>query len=109
MGTLHDRKYDAEESAIMNALLQNANGKLFEEGHKRLGALLGYAANNSTEEAAPDPWWAADDDFCFVFEDHAEGKSETIFSVTKARQAASHPSGFRPISLICLWRKLFLS
>jgi hypothetical protein len=91
MGTIHDRKYDAEESAIMNALLQNTDGKLFEEGHRRLGILLGYAAHNSNEEAAPDPWWAADDAFCFVFEDHAEGKPETVFSVTKARQAASHP------------------
>jgi len=94
MGTLHDRKYDAEEKAILTLLLQNADGTDFENGHERLGNLLGYAADNSTDEGAPDPWWIVDD-LCFVFEDHAEGKSETIFSVTKARQAASHAEWIR--------------
>jgi RAD3-like DEAD/DEAH box helicase len=95
MGTIHDRKYDAEESIILKLLLQNDNGKAFEGGHKRLGDLLGYSAGNSSEEAAPDPWWSADDSFCLVFEDHAEGKPETVYSVTKARQAASHPDWIR--------------
>ena len=95
MGTIHDRKYDAEECAILDRLLQSENGKEFEDGHKRLGNLLGYSAANSSEDAAPDPWWIADDSFCMVFEDHAEGKPETIFSATKARQAASHPEWIR--------------
>jgi hypothetical protein len=94
MGTLHDRKYDAEEKAILTLLLQNSDGKAFEEGHKRLGDLLGYVTDNSSEDGAPDPWWIADD-LCLVFEDHAEGKPETIFSVKKARQAASHPQWIR--------------
>jgi len=95
MGTVHDRKYDAEESAILAGLLQDLDGKLFERGHKRLGDFLGYSAGSSAEEAAPDPWWIADDSFCFVFEDHAEGKPDTIFSVAKARQAALHPEWIR--------------
>jgi hypothetical protein len=95
MGTIHDRKYDAEETAILNLLLQNSSGKAFEGGHKRLGDLLGYSAGNSSEEAAPDPWWTPDDSFCLVFEDHAGGDPETIYSVTKARQAASHPEWIR--------------
>ncbi len=95
MGTVHDRKYDAEESAILGLLLQNSDGKAFERGHKRLGDFLGYLAGNSSEEAAPDPWWIADDSLCLVFEDHAEGKPETVFSVTKARQAALHPQWLR--------------
>jgi hypothetical protein len=95
MGTIHDRKYDAEETAILGYLLQNTDGKAFELGHKRLGEFLGYTADSSKEEAAPDPWWIADDSLCLVFEDHAEGKPETIFSVTKARQAALHPQWIR--------------
>ncbi|MBN9662256.1 MAG: DEAD/DEAH box helicase [Acidobacteria bacterium] len=95
MGTVHDRKYDAEESAILGLLLQNSDGKAFEHGHKRLGDFLGYSAGNSSEEAAPDPWWIADDSLCLVFEDHAEGKPETVFSVAKARQAALHPQWLR--------------
>lgn len=90
MGTIHDRKYDAEEHAILDALLQNDDGLIFENGHERLGRLLGYDVGNSTEDGAPDPWWIADDSLCFVFEDHSAGKPDTIFSITKARQAASH-------------------
>jgi hypothetical protein len=95
MGTIHDRKYDAEENAILTAILQDSDGKQFEEGHRRLGAILGFSAGNSSEDAAPDPWWIADDSFCFVFEDHSEAKTDTVFSVRKARQAASHPEWIR--------------
>ena len=95
MGTIHDRKYDAEESTILSLLLQNSDGKAFEVGHKKLGDFLGYSAGSSSEDAAPDPWWIADDSLCLVFEDHAEGKPETVYSVTKARQAASHPEWIR--------------
>jgi hypothetical protein len=91
MGTIHDRKFDAEEASILNSILQDDDGTRFEDGHKRLGSLLGFSAGNSSEDAAPDPWWIADDSFCLVFEDHAAGKSETVLSATKARQAASHP------------------
>lgn len=91
MGTIHDRKFDAEEAAILNAILQDDNGTLFEDGHKRLGTLLGFSAGNSSDDAAPDPWWIADDSFCIVSEDHAGAKADTVLSATKARQAASHP------------------
>jgi DEAD/DEAH box helicase len=95
MGTIHDRKYDAEENAILTSILQDSDGIAFEEGHRRLGTVLGFFAGNSSEDAAPDPWWIADDSFCFVFEDHGEGKPDTVFSVRKARQAASHPEWIR--------------
>jgi hypothetical protein len=95
MGTIHDRKYDAEEHAILGLILQDSDGTAFEEGHRRLGTMLGFSAGRSFDDAAPDPWWAADDSFCFVFEDHAEGKPDAIFPVRKARQAASHPEWIR--------------
>lgn len=91
MGTIHDRKFDAEEAAILNAILQDDDGTLFEDGHKRLGTLLGFSSENSSDDAAPDPLWIADDSFCVVCEDHAGAKANTVLSATKARQAASHP------------------
>jgi Helicase C-terminal domain len=94
IGTIHDGKFDVEETAILTALLQTADGKAFEAGHVRLGRLLGYEADNSDDDAAPDPWWIADDTV-FVFEDHAEAGGNTVFSATKARQAASHPDWVR--------------
>lgn len=94
LGTIHDRKYDAEERAILDAILQTDDGLVFEGGHERLGKMLGFIAGNSTDEAAPDPWWIADD-IVFVFEDHAEANSGTVFPAKKARQAASHPDWLR--------------
>jgi tetratricopeptide (TPR) repeat protein len=95
LGTVHDRKFDHEEHEILSAILQDTDGVRFEEGHKRLGQLLGYDAGNSSADAAPDPWWIADDTICLVFEDHAEGKKDTVFPPRKARQAASHPDWLR--------------
>lgn len=93
-GTIHDRKFDAEERAILDALLQTEDGTAFEVGHERLGRMLGFTAGNSDDDAAPDPWWISDDTV-FVFEDHAEGKPGTVFPARKARQAASHPDWLR--------------
>lgn len=95
MGTSHNRKYDSEENAILKAILQGDDGRLFENGHERLGRLLGYYAGNSNDEAAPDPWWVADDSLCFVFEDHSESKPSTVFSVRKSRQASTHSDWIR--------------
>ncbi len=94
LGTTHDRRFDTEEREILTALLQPADGKAFEAGQVRLGNLLGYEADNSHSDAAPDPWWIADD-MIFVFEDHSEAEEATVLSPTKARQAASHPNWVR--------------
>jgi hypothetical protein len=95
LGTTHDRKYDAEEARILEFLLQDGDGKLFEQGHERLGRMLGFEAGNSEDDGAPDPWWIVDADLCFVFEDYAEAKSGAVLGATKARQAASHPNWIR--------------
>jgi hypothetical protein len=95
LGTTHDRRYDAEEASILDKILQDKDGHLFESGHEQLGRLLGFQAGNSNDEGAPDPWWMVDESLCLVFEDHAEAKSATRLSVNKARQAASHPNWIR--------------
>ncbi len=101
LGMMHDRKYDAEERFILGAILQTDDGKLFEQGRERLGKMLGYETGHSSDDAAPDPWWVADDETCFVFEDNAEGDRDTVFSATKARQAASHPAWIRENAGLC--------
>ena len=46
---------------------------------KAAGQFLGVG-RNSSEDAAPDPWWIADDSFVSSVEDHAGGKPVTVFS-----------------------------
>jgi len=92
LGTTHDRRYNEFEAEIRRAIEQSDDGKAFEHGHANLGKLLGYETGNSEDDGAPDPWWIADGSRCFVFEDFTEAKVESLLSVTKARQAASHPA-----------------
>ena len=95
LGTVHNRKYDDEEAAILRSILQDDDAMAFEQGHECLGRLLGYEAGRSQDDASPDCWWIVDDEMVLVFEDHAGGKVETVFGATKARQAASHPEWIR--------------
>lgn len=95
LGTVHNRKYDKVEKEILDAILQNTDGKLFEKGQEKLGWLLGYDAGNEETDASPDPWWIADGTLCFVFEDTAEALPKTVISPTRARQVSSHPNWIR--------------
>jgi hypothetical protein len=94
LGTLTDYKYDKSEAEIRKKLEQN-DAAAFEEGHAKLGLLLGYDAGNKNVTASPDPWWLANGSLCLIFEDHSDGKPETILSVDKARQACTHPNWVR--------------
>lgn len=95
LGMTHDAKYSAFEGEILRDILQTADGKKFENGHEKLGRMLGYDAHNGDDDAAPDPWWIANERFCVVFEDYAEAKPETPLPARKARQAAGHPNWIR--------------
>ncbi|MBW4639336.1 MAG: DEAD/DEAH box helicase family protein [Gloeocapsa sp. UFS-A4-WI-NPMV-4B04] len=92
LGTINDNKFDTEEKTIIDNLskVKEDESKVFENGHERLGRLLGYQADNSEDNAAPDPWWIASDDFCIVFEDHSVNSQKTPLGANKVRQAASH-------------------
>ncbi|MBW4494684.1 MAG: DEAD/DEAH box helicase [Oscillatoria princeps RMCB-10] len=94
LGTVNDRKFEAEVKRILENLskVTEADSKKFEDGHERLGRLLGYTAANSEADAAPDPWWIAGDDFCIVFEDHSSNSQGTPLGANKVRQVASHPN-----------------
>lgn len=94
LGTLTDYKYDKFEAEVRKKLEQN-DASAFEDGHAKLGQLLGYDAGNKNVTASPDPWWLANGSLCFIFEDHSDGKPETVLSVDKARQACTHPNWVR--------------
>ncbi|QPC42741.1 DEAD/DEAH box helicase [Kaustia mangrovi] len=87
LGTASEHKFEKRVKAILDNL---ADPKTFEEGQRQLGDLLGFVTGNGKGDAAPDPWWLGSA-MGIVFEDHADGKASTVFSATKAKQAATHP------------------
>lgn len=89
MGTQHEAKFAYREKSIQEGLASNESN-LFENALVMLGTLLGFDAGNEETDAAPDPWWIADD-YCLVFEAHSDGKPESSLGANKARQASSHP------------------
>jgi hypothetical protein len=91
LGTLKDQKFESEVAMIRERINQN-QASLFEEGHKKLGEHLGFSAFNSSDSAAPDPWWIVNSSLCIVFEDHSEALETSTLDVKKARQAFSHPN-----------------
>lgn len=94
LGTLKDQKFEAEVVKIRDLISKN-DASSFEEGHTKLGEHLGYSAFNSSESAAPDPWWIVNSSLCIVFEDHSEALDTSTLDVKKARQAFSHPNWIR--------------
>ena len=72
---LFDRKSFALPSKfekVVKNIIDGINSKdsnSFEEGHRLLGEILGFKAENSKGDATPDPWWISGDSLCIVFED----------------------------------------
>lgn len=93
-GVANNFKFDEAESRILNGL-NSEDPVVFEGAHKELGRLLGYDADKVETDASPDPWWKADETFCFVFEDHSGAKSTGMIDAKKARQAATHDNWIR--------------
>lgn len=88
-GTNNNIKFERRVSKILS-LLNDDNGKKFEDGHKLLGELLGYTSQNSTEDSAPDPWWIINDKICIVSEDKIYESVDKPIPTSHVRQAASH-------------------
>lgn len=89
LGITREAPFTEKLTAIRNGIASN-EAKRFETARKELGELLGFRADSSTEQGAPDPWWISGEALCIVFEDHSNGKPGNALSVEKARQAASH-------------------
>lgn len=93
LGTTYQRKYTERENEIISGL-SSSNAYTFENAHKLLGIMLGFNSDNKETDGAPDPWWI-NSNICLVFEDHSSADINSAISITKARQAASHPSWMR--------------
>lgn len=91
LGTVNERKYANYEKQILEGVFGEKN---FENSQKNLGELLGFSCGKKESDGSPDPWWISGN-ICFVFEDHAGAKEESILDATKARQASSHPAWMR--------------
>ncbi|WP_417446123.1 DEAD/DEAH box helicase [Kangiella sp.] len=87
LGLSTNKKFLNHISKIRDGLEE---ASLFEESHRLIGELLGFNARKIEVNGSPDPWWQLENGF-IVFEDHANAKNEKL-SVTKARQAATHPN-----------------
>ncbi|SWN03030.1 DEAD/DEAH box helicase [Klebsiella pneumoniae] len=90
LGATHDRDFAKLERSILSGLLRP---ETFENAQKELGTLLGFNSGKIESEGSPDPWWIAESQ-CIVFEDYVNTTDGTL-SVTKARQATSHPDWMR--------------
>lgn len=100
LGTLTHYKYTRFESDIRQKLEQN-EARDFEDGHAKLGELLGYSTGNRNDTATPDPWWLTNESLCFIFEDHSDAKQPYgQLSVDKARQVCTHPNWVRDNLLV---------
>ncbi|KYC35735.1 hypothetical protein WA1_08000 [Scytonema hofmannii PCC 7110] len=105
-GNYNDQKFEAQVKGILDNLQRvkdtQKDSKAFENGHERLGRLLGYQAGNSNGDADPDPWWIAYDDFCIVFEDHSTDNHGNPLGANKVKQATLHPNWIKQnISSLC--------
>jgi hypothetical protein len=92
MGTTSDRRFDKRVKEILTGLADQTDGKRFERAHKDLGLLLGYNSDNTEEDAGPDPWWIAGNDFCIAAEDYTETDGSKPIPVHKVRQVNDHPT-----------------
>ncbi|WP_288442176.1 DEAD/DEAH box helicase [uncultured Pseudomonas sp.] len=90
LGPTHDRDFAKLEQSILQGLRHH---ETFERAQKDLGSLLGFNAGKVESEGSPDPWWISGGR-CIVFEDYVNTVDGTL-SVTKARQATSHPDWMR--------------
>lgn len=62
----------------------------FEPAQEKLGQLLGFTAENSTQQGAPDPWWFIGQTGV-VFEDYTDTKDNAVIPKNKVLQAKAHP------------------
>lgn len=92
-GTSNSKKVEGYFSAIRTGL-SSAQSAPFEAAQVKLGALLGFIADNSEEQGAPDPWWVSGKRG-IVFEDYTATGDNPVISKSKVIQAAGHPNTLR--------------
>lgn len=93
-GLMNNDKFERQSDRIWSKLSRDDSDS-FEDGHKKLGELLGFDSGNMESDGAPDPWWVVNSDLVFVFEDYTETDSDQSVHTNKARQAGGHPNWIR--------------
>ena len=91
LGTVHNRDFEKRMKDILDGL-QQTDAVLFENAQVSLGCLLGFTAEKSSKDSAPDPWWVLTETEGIVFEDYTDCKVDAVISTEKVRQAVSHPA-----------------
>lgn len=86
LGVANNFHFNREAQQVLEGLSDLTK---FETAQVKLGELLGFISDNSSDSAAPDPWWAVKDKG-IVFEDYAEAQTTSVLSPTKAKQALGH-------------------
>lgn len=81
--------FEAKVDSILKGL-HSMDGYKFEQAHLELGTILGYDANNSESEAAPDPYWIINDKLCIVAEDKIYENADKKIPVEHVTQASRH-------------------
>jgi hypothetical protein len=94
LGMTHNSKFERHVKQILDGLDSNSSDA-FELAQVQMGRLLGYEADNSSEEGSPDPWWVLNEHEGIVFEDYTDCEAHSVISIVKVRQAASHPNWLR--------------
>jgi len=84
-----NNKLEKTAKTIIDNLSSN-DGDTFERGHVKLGELMGYISRNSSETAAPDPYWIINENLCVVAEDKIYESDNQQIPVNHVRQANSH-------------------
>lgn len=80
----------AIQTIIMN--IKSDDGNTFESGHKDLGKMLGFIAENPSSSGAPDPYWIVNEKLIIVSEDKivktqdGEGRSICIADIDETNR-----------------------
>jgi hypothetical protein len=93
-GTSNNKKFERRVSEILK-LLKSDDGNLFEEGHEKLGKLLGYNSGNAKGDSDPDPWWIVNENICIVSEDKIYDSDNKSIPTRHVRQACGHETWIR--------------
>lgn len=88
-GSNNSAKIEKASASIRNGLRAHDSDS-FEAAQVQLGDLLGFHAENSNEDGAPDPWWVLGTDIGIVFEDYTETGTNPQLSKKKVQQGKGH-------------------
>jgi len=88
-GISSNKKFENKVGEILR-LLESNNGEEFEQGHYKLGNILGYISDNARGDSEPDPWWIINESICIVSEDKIYETKDKAIPTKHVRQACGN-------------------